>query len=421
FLAWSVFDRRWVAWCVALFAVVLYAPVTYVTYPNKLAPHWLFPLAAAFAVQASDRHCPGRIPIKLGATALVLGQVHSLYAVFTGIALAPGLLWAFLGRLRRGGVDLWQAAACLAALWLGSPFALAARRVDVAVDVAVDVEHTVVTEQSSDFFHFSNDWVMLKPSFLQHPRGLAMFALAVAGVGCSLSGRSRVRSAHLTAAAATVSCVLFVPPLCAGAVALLGGEWVAARMLALATASIIALGVGGLASIVEPFTSRSRLLSSAGAGVVCLAAAFTPADAAGRWHDYLTSARAPVEQRHQALRHLRELRAFLQAHIPPGDTVLADPQTSMWLVMLHDCYVVATASGSTVLDMEQRRADVQTIVGPRTPWSARRELLRKYGVTRCMVDTRVLPERALSWARGHLAGRPIHHGPYVLVALDTER
>lgn len=422
FLAWSVFERRWVAWCVALFAVVYYAPVTYVTYPNKLAPLWLFPMVAGFAVQASRQRCGAGIPIKLGAGMLLLGQVHSMYAVFTGIAVGPALMWTFLRRLRPGGKDRWQGAACVAALFVGAPFAILAKHSTSTehAEQSTIIEQSAMNEQSGRFHHFDNGWVMLKPTVFDSPRGITVFSIAAVGVACSLFGKRRGESGFLIGVAGSVACVLFIPPLCTAAVKVFGGEWITARMQILLTTSLICVALGGLTSTVEPFATRLRLRSAISIGVVCFGGLFAAPGGLDKRLDYFKMAKAPVETRQRMLHTLREFRAFLREHIPSGDTVLADPQTSMWLVMLHDCYVVATAPASTLPDLEQRKADVQTIVSPRTRWNVRRDLLRKYGVTRCILDTRVMPVEALGWTRGHLVGQPIRHREYLLVLLDTE-
>ena len=160
FLAWCVFERRCVAWIVALFAIGWLAPVTFALYPNQLAPNWLFPMMMGFAVQACRATCPWRVPLKLAIASLLLGQIHSLYAVFAGIALGPVLAGVFLVRMLRRHEHRRRSGACLLALFVAAPFVLISRS-----GMAPPPQgETTELEQTDAFYHAEAGLVVFKPS-----------------------------------------------------------------------------------------------------------------------------------------------------------------------------------------------------------------------------------------------------------------
>ncbi|HRX86845.1 MAG TPA: hypothetical protein P5572_17610, partial [Phycisphaerae bacterium] len=89
YFAYKALRSRWAAWLPTLFLLVIVAPVTYLVYPNKVAPGWLLPIAMGFAIDVVRRPQRWVHPLKLVAVALVLAQVHSLYAFFMALVLGP--------------------------------------------------------------------------------------------------------------------------------------------------------------------------------------------------------------------------------------------------------------------------------------------------------------------------------------------
>lgn len=415
YMGWCVFQRRWVAWVVALFALGWLAPVTYMVYPNKLAPHWLIPMMLGFGVQACRTSCSWSSPLKLAVGSLLLGQVHSLYAVFAGIALGPVLTGAFLIRLLRRRPTRWASAACIGALFLAAPFALIAK----SGQDSAPTQGTTPIKHTQHFQHWDNGWAMLRPGFLQGNRGIIIGALAVAGTVCSLVSSRRKEATVLIAAAASVAAIAFIPPLCAAAIKAFGKEWIVARMGAVLLIGLVGLTFGGVSFLLERPLRRWWLRSLISVGVVFLGGQFGSFKAPHDWRSYYDRLRQPAEVRHNTLDRLRKLRQFCQEHIPPGDTILAHPQTEMSLVMLYDCHAVRATRGGGVKDSGQRKKDMYDLISGDTGWEKRLTVIHKYGIKLFIADKRYVSSYDVLWAKGHLKREPLLFlDTYLLLHLD---
>jgi hypothetical protein len=275
-------------------------------------------------------------------------------------------------------------------------------------------------EKTDAFHHYASGGAVYKPEFLKGAQGVVVMGLVVAGLVLSMAGERRKEVAILVAATLTVALVLFVPPVCAGAIKVFGQEWIVGRLGALLNVGMLLLAVGGVSASAKRVVRWWWLRSLLSVGAFLLGVQSAGEGDRFGWNWYYQRAKAPREARHATLDELYAVREFFRDHIPAGDTVLADPQSSMRLVMLHDCHSVALGRGGGVKDLAQRLADVGTIVGPSTPWETRRRLLRRYGITVCVVDTRFIPEEGLNWAYAHRRSEPARLGTYVLVKISTE-
>ena len=96
YLTWTVFRSQWAAWVATMFTVGAHAPVTFISYPNKLAALWLWTIGLAFIIQACQRPT-WKAAVKLACVALLLGQTHALYGAFALVLAGPvfaiALLW----------------------------------------------------------------------------------------------------------------------------------------------------------------------------------------------------------------------------------------------------------------------------------------------------------------------------------------
>ncbi len=389
YLTWRVFERSWVAWVGALFLVGWLAPVTFVVYPNQLAPCWLLPLMLGFGVQACQSPCPGSSVLKLAVGSLVLGQVHGLYAIFAGAVLAPLLAAVLLHRLVRGHPDRLRVAACLAALGTGAPFVLMTKYASPPEPPSAPAPASAPAPVTQDdgFHHWANGWVMLKPTAaLGGRRGLGLVLLAGGMVG-ALVGSRRKPAGVLAAMTAIAAGILFIPPVCRAAIQALGEGWIVARAEVILQLGMIAFVPGTVAFWLDGRLRWRGIRPLLSIGAVCLGALFGRHEERHSWPTYYRTATAAQVDRQARLRQLQQMGVFFREHMPRGATVLTDEEHAMWLVMLYDCRVVAAARGSSPPDIEQRKSDLAAMLTAETPWAVRRELLHRYGITAFLKET----------------------------------
>jgi len=254
-LAWQVFGRQAAAWTAAIAAGVSLAPVTMLTYPNKLAAFWLLTLMIGFAVEALRAGARWDLAFKLAATSFVLGQVHALYAVFGGLVVAPVLLVALVKRLWRPAHGRLALVGCLAALWAGAPFVLhitARFGTPAPAEAPQPATEPVAKEPHYDrFLHFDGGWLMERPGRI--PRDAY---LAAAAVALTLLTRRRRDAVALVFAVLVPAALLLVPPLCAWSVALFGKLWILLRLHVIWRLVVLATLPGLAAYLAEPWACK---------------------------------------------------------------------------------------------------------------------------------------------------------------------
>jgi hypothetical protein len=91
-LGFAVTRRKLPAWLLALTVITANAGETYTTYPNTVAVGWLLPLQLAAAYTLLARDAKLRYAAVVAACSFVTAQVHALYAVYAGLAMAPALV-----------------------------------------------------------------------------------------------------------------------------------------------------------------------------------------------------------------------------------------------------------------------------------------------------------------------------------------
>lgn len=416
YLAWRVFDRQWVAWALALFTAAWLAPATYLLYPNKLAPHWLIPMMLGFTVEACGR-CDRRTALKLAVGSLLLGQVHALYAIFVGIAVGPALAMTWVARWIRRRADRWRVAACLAALFVGAPFVLIAHfgreRAERAQPPPI--------EQTQKFNHLDNGWAILNPPWLRGGQGKVHVALLALGTAAALACRRREQTGMLVGITGTLIAILFIPPVCSAAIRVLGKEWIVARLGSILLTALLVLALGGICYWIADWVRRKWLRALISIAIVFAGAQFVEGKEPHDWSTYLRIVKAPAEERHHLMNGMRTFSEFCRQSIPAGETVLADGPTQTWLVMLHDCYVVAVGLGGGVTNLAERQADLQAMLERETPWPVRRSLLRKYDIQYFMVYGDEYHESgAFRWTDGHLYPQRWALGKHLVVRLKTD-
>jgi len=402
YMAWSVFGRRRPAWIAAIFTVGCQGPVTFLIYPNKLAPYWILPLMIGFTVQAFRTSVAWHPALKLAVGSLVLGQMHGLYAAFAGLILGPVLgvtaVWHLLKRRRRG----WRFAACTAALSVALPFLLIAKH-----ETKIGGESAAVAMPGAGhpaFRHFDDGRLAMHARFgwgiPENRRDLLLSGLVIACAALSLRGGRRGEFAVFLTIIATAAVLLFIPPLCTALLRVLGREWIVARMGVVFYLGFVVLVPAAIAYFIEPWSRRWWLRSAVSLVALAAAIPFSPTETPYRWPDYWANFKAPRKDRERYLEQGKKVRAFCNEHIPRGETVLTDEWSGMVLAANHDCYVVAPRRSSNgVTDLPQRKQDLQIMLALDTPWEQRRALLRKYHITLFRPGS---PKDHLAWMKGHI-------------------
>ena len=411
YVAWCVFERRWAAWATAVCVVGIQGPVSFVVYPNTLAPYWLIPYMLGFAVQAIMGQGARQSGLKLGVGSLVLGQVHGLYAGFAAVLLGPLLGAVLLWRLLRRRAGRWAVGAGLLALTVGLPFPLVSR---VMSRPATAGAKTAVESVAADrsFLHFDNGWVMKRPPGFT-AGGWRLVVLGV-GIVAALATSQRRRAGCVVAVVLTCALVLYTPMLCTVALRVLGAGWILGRFAFVLRLGVIVLLPGAVVFLLERWVRRWWGRGLVSCALLALAIPYAGHTEPLNWRTYLDKAFGPREDCRRALTDFRMVSEFLGAHMPVGRTVLVDPDRGMWVVMCSDYRIVLPASSHNgVLDLVERREDLAAMLAKDTPWPRRRELLGKYDIQFFMPTS-----EAGKWAFGHVR-EDWNLGQYVLLRLDT--
>lgn len=416
YMVWCVYGRRWVGWVAAVFAVGCFGPTTFVIYPNKLAPLWIGALMIGFVVQACRSPCTWRSCIKLAAASLVIGQVHSLYGAFTGIALGPTLCVIAAVRFFRRAPDRWRVTACVVALGAALPFVLVSK---IAMDRAKSASAAVRAAEPETNTPEATDqrWVTMGPrsgwGTVRDPRA----AFLAAGIVAAFIGSRRKQAAILLAITGTTAMIFYVPPLCSAAVHVLGERWILSRMGFVLLLGFVGLVPASFAFLVEPKTRTWWMRAVVSVVALLLALPFPQRRPEYTWANYWAKTTAPRKERESYLEMTEVMMAALDKHIPRGKTVLIDKWEGMVLTMIHDCHIVASKGmGNGIPDLGQRRKDLDLMLAADTPWHTRRSLLRKYDIE-YFVPSQDAPT---AWTNGHR--RAVYTGSGLpVVILDTRR
>lgn len=419
YLAWTLFHRRWPAWTAAMFIIGERALSPFLLYPNQLAPQWLIPFAIAFVIQASQGTCSWRMPLKLGAASLLLGQFHGLYAVFAALALLPTLLVVTLVKLRSGmRRNLWLAL-CIPAISVGLAFPAVSRsqsRAFQANAAKAGASKSVTAEtkkkkgaKSSAFRYLDNGQMVMKPGWgwagsrlnkrfewMRHHR----YYLFAAGFILAFVGRRRRHVAPLLGITATIFVAIYYPPACTFLVAQFKAEWIVTRLPVLLSVLLYAIFPGALVYVLEQHLRiRWWMRSVFNVGLVFGVTQYCWQKEPFTWSQYTKRALGSIDERRREYVFAMNTHSFLEESLPPGETVLANANLGMFLTSLHDCRLVAAARTSGgVPDQDRRLKDLQTMLQDATPWTNRVALLRKYRVKYFVPG----PLKA-RWPDGHVA------------------
>ena len=397
YLAWCVFERRWAAWIAALFFISTQVSVTYLVYPNKIAPYWLMPIIIAFAIQACRSPCGWRSVIKLGLAAVVVGHIHGLYGVFVLVLLGPLLGGVALFKFIRRRPDRWWILACLAALTLSLPFPVISK-ITTQADKSANEQVSSSDKYDQKFVKTGMGLTMRDPrQSFAGVKGVRQ-ALLVVGIIVALYTRRRSQAACLLAVVLSCAMLLFFPPVCTAFLALVKSKWILLRIEVIFRIAFVVLVPALIAYLVETkvrFWWIRGLISV----VACLAAVFMvkPGAPLRAWREHLEIALKPASERRSTLIFYRGLRGVFQEQIPAGETVLTNDMMGPILVLLHDCHVVIPDRGSMgVPGRAQRRRDLAHLLGEEMNWTERRKLLQAYDIRY------FVPTKSTEWPIGHI-------------------
>ncbi len=397
YLAWTVFERHWPAWTVAVFVLVAQGPVRFLPYPNKLAPLCVLVFMFAFVVELWRR--PSWRPvIKLAGGALLLSQLHVLYGGFALILLGPvlGVLAVLYLVQRRPGAGLLGAAA--AALLVCMPLTIATQ-VNRARPARARAAAQTAVEPSVNWEHFIR---VGDDMLIRDPRrgfggwhGYRLLWLA-GGVTCAWLVRRERETVLLMSVAAIAAAIFFFPPLCSAAIRVLSEGWILRRLEIVWYSLLVVFVPGAVAALLGQRWIRVRWLQSVlSLAVIPLSLHMIPQNAPYDWRTYGAIAASTARERTFTRELVRDTRRMLAEHLPPGATVLADPGRGMRLVQAYDCRLIAPRRGSMgVPGLQRKRKDVWQMLSDRTPETERRELLDRYGIEY------LFTWRELAWVRG---------------------
>lgn len=425
-MTWCVFRRSWPAYAAALCCIGIRGPFTYVNYPNQLSFLWLCPLIIGFAAEACRAGVTWATVARIGAASLVLGQFHGLFAIFSIMAVAPSLaVVAAVYFLTHRRPQARKVVACAAVMFVGLPFPYVSKIKSAPATVA-PLEDVAASARSGDFTPVGNGMVMRNPDSFWASLGDTWWrvGLLILGIAIVLSGRARWPGAMVVGIMLTPLAILYIPQICTPFLRIFREEWILARLGFYFVVCHQVLMAGAVAYGLDRFSIRSLvrapislLALQLGGNVIGGFATVTATpipqpilDALSRfamvdhqrpydWTMHFNAASAYSTDHLGHVYNLEEFRSKLRAFVPPGETILADPFSGIDLVALHDCHIIASGSASNgVLDQADRLRDVNMLLNPQLPWSARRALLQKHGIRYFMPN----PQIDYKWAESHV-------------------
>ncbi|MFQ5492332.1 MAG: hypothetical protein ACE5GE_16600, partial [Phycisphaerae bacterium] len=335
-LAWCIFQKPWPAWASAVFVIAVVGPVNYVLYPNKLCPYWAIPCIIGFAIQALQGPIGWRSCVKLGVAALVLGQLHGLYALFAVLLLGPILGVACLYKIIRKRPDRWISAACLLAISVGLPFPVISKlktpppAVAEGTAQAGQPDFNALTKapvtpdaNKGQFIELDSGWVMRNPRRgFGAGYGFWRFGLLILGAALAMTTPHRRRAGCMIAVTAVAVAVLFFPPLCTALVRALGRDWILGRFEFVLRLAVIVLVPSAAVYWLNPIGRFWWSRGLVSVVILVLAVLYAHHKPSGDWTNYRKKAFAPAQARFKEMEQFRGFRRALLKNVPAGETVL---------------------------------------------------------------------------------------------------
>jgi len=339
----------------------------------------------------------------LGMGALILGQVHGLYAGFAALLLGPVIAAGALVRMIRRHPDRWRTATGAVALGLGLPFIYITQSGmrTGSGDAKPDSTSAIASSNNDSFVRLESGKVMLDPRKRMGREWGWRYVLLAAAAAFGLTKAHRRRAGVLVAVLIVAGVVFYVPPVCTLVAERVGSLWALGRMGFVFGLGFIGLVIGAGSVMLEPLLRRRWQRAIVTIVVVLMAIPYSDLTAKDSWPTYMTRCGKSTPWRRDRLDRFRATRAFCDEHIPAGSSVLIDEGNGVTLAMACDCHIIASYSASNgVVDLAERRDDLGRLLQPasKTDWPARRRLLEKYNITHVLAYG-----WPIEWARGRVS------------------
>jgi hypothetical protein len=430
-LGYTLTQRRYAGFLLAVCMITLNAGETYALYPNTLCVGWLLPMLLSLGFQCLTRGLSPRVARAnaawMTALAFVMAQVHALYAVYAGLVLGPLLALACVMPQPKPERVLRMFA--LLSFAVAVPFVLVSsvglrNEPELSSAPAIEDLEQPAPPPRAGIVNNADPRVLRAPAiaaggghlekmlyspaegvFVFKPEYMGGERFLIAGfIGLALalllsSGRRLPILAALLAAL-LLSGLLFSERGAGWALLLLQTPFVVARLSTILT-SLLALGMcASWALLLERAARRWRRPAEALVLVVAfLIAARTLGHAPHTFQEHVRSALERRHERHGSLRQLLERRKLLRA-LPRGTTVLTTARFARQVVMLRDCYVLAADRGHTgIAGIDHRRRDLVFMNAEQTPWNVRERLIQHYDLHWVTFERRW--RRRYRWAYDH--------------------
>ncbi len=406
-LARTIWGSVFPAMIATLYMLVAQQYAPFIAYPNQIAPHALLPIFLALVVHTTTAEKPTvRHAIILGVTACVIGQVHGLYAGFALLVALPPLAWAAFRNFCAGEKRPTALILCAAALLPALAFPAVTEYSRRAYGPPKPEQAQAAPAHDSGMFGFKTPqnyieigagMVVRDPFKGFGSRGGWRYAALALGAFLGYRSKRRRESLSYVLAVGAVLAVFFIPPITTAALAVLREGWVIDRLMRIPAVALAVLAAGGLACALEPKLKFWWARSGVSLAIIILALFAAPGRAASddskafpsradRWQQFYKDATTSAEQSGvidspYLLEMYRQRRAALIEHLAPGETVLADPMSGMFLTAAADCRIIAPVHASLgVPDLRERMQDLTLLMTPGVPWEQRLIALRKYNI-----------------------------------------
>lgn len=433
FASWCVFERRWAAWMSAMAFVGLFGLTDIACYPNKIAPFFLNCMMLGLCIRAAGRPS-WSVFVAILVSSLLLGQVHSLYLVYALLVIAPVLaLTALVQCMRRSSGCVVMVASVLA-MFAGLPFpAISASAVmyssspesdqppgaaaegapearagrgtsRVQAPDSDEAEHArrerweasvaagkADAEEGGRLVSVAGGLSAVNPLSGFGSRSGLRYWLLGAGVVIALLTRGRWRALFLAAVLVMVGVVLFVPWVADPILRKVSEPFMVLRLEGFFWIGLIVLLPGSVAALIERLTFHGVVRALLSVGVAALAIEHQDSRTGTEWHawnNYGPAALRPAQDRLDYLQELRDLGAFLAAHVPPGSTIVAVGDVGALACMVHDVYLVTPPprGDAGISDKALRRSDTIRILSRWTPEKVRVRRMQRWDVEFLLYD-----------------------------------
>ncbi|MBN1654548.1 MAG: hypothetical protein JXA30_12320 [Deltaproteobacteria bacterium] len=400
FLAFIVFDNRWIAWIATLVFLGHNVSCDYMIYPNKVSTYWLLSVGIGMALKMLDSGFCAKYILSLALCFLVLGQVHSLYGLFLGVVLiAYATVLIGIQSVRNRAVP-YHLIGMMLAVSMSIPFALISRYAFVqsthsAVE-AVDEEEATYQNRNADEAPGQGNEDNARTDERVNARTVPLanilgsseeqLLLLVAFTLGLLSGRKK-QVASLLFIIGIVIVFIRVPSLYNIALRIAGSDWIVMRFQGIVSVSTDIMIPAGLFVLLAE-CERYWFIKTVVIPIVMIATFGLSISDCSTMVDYEKAKSVIVKvvnrtdkRKRALLDRLKNRGNLLREHIPAGSYVLADITTGYKIAISHSVRLLKVRKNvGRVHDKEERAADLRSLLDRNTERKKRIKLLKKYPI-----------------------------------------